>query len=143
MLIKRWNFRNAKWSHKIALTNKFTKALLPPDSPDVEQIYQDFCNIISLAAERLIPCDRRNNHIPCLDSECENLYRVFLRSDGNNSSRAATALLIRLDRKRRDRWSKAVQSIDFSHSIQKEWSILNNLTCRSRHFSSHCSVSAG
>ena len=27
--IKQWNFRKAKWSHYIALTNKFTKTLLP------------------------------------------------------------------------------------------------------------------
>ena len=32
--VKRWNFRQAKWSHYIALTNKFTKTLLPPDSLD-------------------------------------------------------------------------------------------------------------
>ena len=91
-----------------ALTKKFTKTLLPPNSADVDQVYQDFCNIISSAAKRSIPRGCRNNHIPCWDSECENLYRVFLRSDGNNSSRAATALLTRLDKKQRDRWSKAV-----------------------------------
>ena len=32
MPIKRWNFRKAKWSHYIAMTNKFAKTLLPPDS---------------------------------------------------------------------------------------------------------------
>ena len=30
MPVKRWNFRKAKWSHCIALTNKFSKTLLPP-----------------------------------------------------------------------------------------------------------------
>ena len=36
----------------------------------------------------------RNNHIPGWNADCENPYRVFLlTSDGNNSSRAATALL--------------------------------------------------
>ena len=29
MTVKRWNFRKAKWSHYIALTNKFAKTLLP------------------------------------------------------------------------------------------------------------------
>ena len=66
---------------------------------------------------------------------------MFLRSNGNNSSRAATALLTKLDGKRRDRWSEAVQSIDFSHSNCKAWSILNNLTGRSRHSSRQCSIS--
>ena len=46
MPVKRWNFRKAKWSHYIALTNKFAKTLLPPDSLDVDAAYQDFCNII-------------------------------------------------------------------------------------------------
>ena len=51
-------------------------------------------------------------------------------------------LLAKLDRKRRDRWSEAVWSIDFSHSSRKAWSILNNLTGRSRHSPRHCPVSA-
>ena len=54
----------------------------------------------------------------------------------------ATALLAKLERKRRDRWSQAVRSIDFSHSSRKAWSILNNLTGRSRHSTRHCPVSA-
>ena len=53
MLVKRWNFRKAKWSHYIALTNKFAKTLLPPDSLDVDAPYQDFCNTIKKAAKRL------------------------------------------------------------------------------------------
>ena len=55
---------------------------------------------------------------------------------------AAKALLAKLDRKRRDRWSEAVRSIDFSHSSRKAWSILNNLTGRSRHSPCHYPVSA-
>ena len=55
---------------------------------------------------------------------------------------AATALLAKLDRKPRDQWSEAVQSIDFSHSSRKAWSILNNLTGRSRHSPRYCPVSA-
>ena len=46
MPVKRWNFCKAKWSHYIALKNKFTKTLLPPDSLDVDVAYQDFCNTI-------------------------------------------------------------------------------------------------
>ena len=67
---------------------------------------------------------------------------MSLRFDGNNSSRAAAALLTRFDRKRRDRWSEAVRSIDFSHSSRKAWSILNNLTGRSRHFPRRRPISA-
>ena len=53
MPVKRWNFCKAKWSHYIALMNKFAKTLLPPDSLDVDVAYQDFCNTIKKAAKRL------------------------------------------------------------------------------------------
>ena len=140
MPAKRWNFCKAKWNYYIALTNKFSKTLLPPDSPDVKQ---DFCDAINSAAKRSIPRGRRNNHIPCWDAECENLCRVFLRfPDGNNRNRAATSFLTTLDRKLRDRWSEAVQSIGFSYSSRKAWNILNNLTGRSRHTPRHSLVSA-
>ena len=56
MPVKRWNFRKAKWSHYIALTNKFAKTLLPPDSLDVDAAYQDFCNTIMKAPKKTIPC---------------------------------------------------------------------------------------
>ena len=108
----------------------------------MDQSYQDFCNVISSAAKRSISCGRRNNPIPCRDSECENLYRVLLRFDGNYSKRGATTMLTRLDKKRRCRWSEAVQSIDFSHSSRKARNILNNLIDRSRHSSRHCPISA-
>ena len=55
MPVKQWNFRKAKWSHYIALTNKFAKTLLPPDSLDVDAAYQDFCNTIKKAAKKDYP----------------------------------------------------------------------------------------
>ena len=67
---------------------------------------------------------------------------MFLRSDGNNSSRAATVLITKLDRKRRDRWSEAVQRIECSHFNREAWSILNNLAGRLLHSPRHCTVSA-
>ena len=105
--------------------------------------YQDFCSVIRIAAKDSISRGYRNNHMPCWNAECENLYRTFLQSpEGSDSSRATTALPLRLDKKRRDRWSKVVQSLDFSHSIRKAWSILNNLTGRSLRSPRHCAVSA-
>ena len=38
MPVKQWNFRKVKWSHYIALTNKFAKTLLLPDSLDVDAL---------------------------------------------------------------------------------------------------------
>ena len=133
----------AKWNHYIALTNKFAKTLLPPDSLDVDAAYEDFCNTIKKAAKKTISRAYRNNYIPCWDAECKSLYKIFLKSSqGDDSSLGATALLAKLDRKRRDRWSEAVWSIDFSHSSRKAWSILNNLTGRSQHSSRLCPISA-
>ena len=63
MPVKRWNFRKAKWSHYIALTNKFAKTLLPPDSLDVDAAYQDFCNTIKKATKKTIPRGYRNKYI--------------------------------------------------------------------------------
>ena len=92
--------------------------------------------------KKTIPHGYRNNYIPCWDAECESLYKTFLQSpQGDDLSLAATALLAKLDRKRRDLWSEAVESIDFSQSSRKAWSILNNLTGRSRHSPCHCPVS--
>ena len=59
---------------------------------------------------------------------------------GDDLSLAATALLVKLDRTRRDRWSEAIWSINFSHSSRKAWSILNNFTGRSRHSPRRCPI---
>ena len=118
MPVKRWNFRKAKWSHYIALMNKFAKTLLPLDSLDVDAAYQDFCNTIKKAAKKTIPHGYRNNYILCRDAECESLYKTFLQSpQRDESSLAVTALLAKLDRKRRDRWSEAVRSIVIFHTL--------------------------
>ena len=141
--VKRWNFRKANWSHYSFLTNKLAKTLPPPDHLNTDQAYQCFCKILSTAAKRSIPRGRRTNHIPCWDAECEELYQRFLSlPEGLDSSRAATALLSRLDRKRKDRWSEAVRNIDFSHSSRLAWNTINNLTGRSRQAPRQCPVSA-
>ena len=107
--VKRWNFGKANWTRYNALTNKLAKSLLPPDSPDVYLAYQDLSNVVRTAAKKSIPRGRRNNDIPCWDGECENLYRSFLQSPKESDSNgAATALILMLDKKRRDRRSEAV-----------------------------------
>ena len=109
----------------------------------MDQAYQCFCNAVSTGAKKCIPRSRRRNRIPSRDAECENLYQTFLQyPEGHESSRAATALLARLDRKRRDRWSEAVQNINFSHTSRVAWSALNNLTGRSRQYPQQCPVLA-
>ena len=78
--------------------------LLPPDSFEVDAAYQDFRNTVKKATKKTIPRWYRNNYVPCWDAECKSLYRTFLQSpQGDNFSLSATALLTKLDRKRRDR----------------------------------------
>ena len=115
-----------------------------PNGPSyTTQAYQDLCNTFSKAAKKAIPRGRRNTYIPCWDAKCEALYQTFLQSPAEDqSSRAATTLITWLDKKRRDRWSEAIQNIDFSHSSRKAWSTINNLTGRSRHSPRNCPVSA-
>ena len=130
-------------SKRSFLGHKLAKSLLPPDSPDADLAYQDFYNVIRTAVQNSIPCGRRNNHISCWDAGCENLYQTFLQSpEGSDSNRAANALLLRLDKKHRNRWSGATPTDDFSHCSRKVWSIFNNLTGRSRRSPRHCVVSA-
>ena len=70
--------------------------MLPPDSLDLDVAYQDFCNTIKKAAKKTIPRGYRNNYIPCWDAECESLYKTSIK--GDDSSLAATARLVKLDR---------------------------------------------
>ena len=100
--LERWNFRKANWSHYNALTNKLAKSLLLSDSPDVDLAYQNFCNVIRAAAKNSI---RAVVEITTYrDAECENFYRTFLQSpEGSDSNGAATAQLLKLNKKRRDR----------------------------------------
>ena len=75
--------------------DKLARNLPSPDSTNVDQAYQDFCNTISKAAKKSIPRGRRNTYIPCWDAKCEALYQTFPQSPaGDQSSRAATAFII-------------------------------------------------
>ena len=92
--------------------------------------------------KRLSHAGIKTNYILCWDVECKSLYRTFMQSpQGDNWCLASTALLAKLDRKQRDRWFEADRSINFSHFGRKGWSILNNLSGRSRHSPRHCPVS--
>ena len=61
---------------------------------------------------------------------------------GTDSDRAASFLLYRLKQKNQERWKKAFNSIDFSHSCRKVWRTINKLSDRSGRSSRLCSVLA-
>ena len=41
--VKRWNFRKANWDHYSNLINKLAKGIPPPESQNIDQVYQCFC----------------------------------------------------------------------------------------------------
>ena len=142
----------AKWSHYIALTNKCAKTLLPPDSLDVE-----------LTTTFVTSLRKQLKRLPHAGIETT-IFRVVMQSVNPSVKPFCTLLrettqvwllqlclpslrwmleIAKLPRKRRDRWSNAVWSIDFSHSGRKAWSILSNLlTGRLRQSPRHCPVTA-
>ena len=78
------------------------RKLSSTDSSDVNQIYQDFCIAISTVVKSFILHGFYKNYISCWDAECETLYKDFLQFlDDSCSSKATTALLTQLDRKRK------------------------------------------
>ena len=58
------------------------------------------------------------------------------------SDTAASALLARLDKSQRKRWSEAVNAIDSTHSRWLAWNVINNLTDRTRQSYRPCPISA-
>ena len=102
-----------------------------------------YWNTIIGAVKRSIPRGRRKNYRPCWDAEFEQLYQTFLRAPhGEATNIAASTLLARLDDKRRERWSEAVNTIDFTHTSRLAWNTLNKLPGRSRTSCRSCPISA-
>ena len=91
--VKHWNFRKADWKRFCLLTGESVKRLPPPDTLNIERVYQDFCESLLSAAKQCIPCSRRKNYVPCRDKECETLYRSFIRAQVGTASGRATSSL--------------------------------------------------
>jgi len=141
--VKHWNFRKADWKRFCLLTGESVERLPPPDPPDIESAYQDFCESLLSAAKQCIPRGRRKNYVPCWDKECETPYCSIIRAPvGTASDRATSSLLSRLQQKKQERWEEAVNSIDFSHFSHKAWKTINKLTGRSGRSSCACPISA-
>jgi len=105
--------------------------------------YQDICkSLLSAAKQCIIPRGRRKNYVPCWDKDCETLYHSFIRAPVGAASDRAASPYSRLQQMKQERWEKAVNSIDFSHSGRKAWRTINKLTGRSGRSSCLCPVSA-
>ena len=92
----------------------------PSNDDNVDAAYQDFCNTIKKAAKKTIPCRYQNNYILCWNAECESLYKTFLQSpQGDDLSLAITALLAKLDRKRKEEGLRQFTALT-SHTLVKK-----------------------
>ena len=138
MPVKRWNLCKAKGTHYIACWRLIHLMWMRLTRTSVTQLRKQPKRLSHAGIEITIFRVGMQSVNPSIKFFCSLLRERTLAS----SSLAATALLVKLDRKRRDQWSEAVPSIEFSHSSPKAWSILNNLTGRSRHSPRHCPVSA-
>ena len=140
---KRWNFRKANWKLYSFITNQLAERLPSRDSGYVAEANQDFWNTIIAAAIRSTTRRRRKNYRPYWGAECEQLYQTLLRAPQGEATNIATStLLARLDDKRRERWSEAINTIDFTHTSRVAWNTLNKLTGRSRTSRRPCPISA-
>ena len=123
------------------ITNRLAQDLPSPDTTCVDEAYEDFCNTIIHAAKKSIPRGRRKKYRPYWDAECKALYQVFLRAPQGEGFNTLSDLLARLDKRRRKRWSEAVNAIDFTHSSRLAWNAINNLTGRTRRSYRPCPIS--
>ena len=60
--MKRWNFRKADWKRFCLLTGESVEKLPPPDTPNIERAYQDFCENLLSAAKQCIPPEETMCH---------------------------------------------------------------------------------
>ena len=127
-----WNFRKANWEQYCLITEETIKDLPPPDSNDVNQTYQAFCELLISVAKKTIPHRYRKTYIPCWDEECNSLYHAFQHGALETETKfASEKLLSSLDQKRQFRWAEAVDNINFRHSSHKAWETVNQLTGQS------------
>jgi len=73
--VKCWNFHKADWKCFCLLSGESVERLPPPDTPDIERAYHDFCESLLFVAKQCIPRGRRKNYVPCWDKECMTLNR--------------------------------------------------------------------
>ena len=76
----------------------------------------------------------------CANPSTSHFFGHPPQDQGSNT--AASTLLARLDKKRRKRWSEAVNAIDSTHSSRLAWNAINNLTGRTRQSYRPCPISA-
>jgi len=118
--VKCWNFRKVGRKNFSLLIDDSLGRLLPPNTPNIQRAYQNFCDNLLSTAKQFIPRGRQMIYVPCWDKECETLQRSIIRAQvGTDFDRAAFSSPSHLRQKNQERWEEAVNSIDFSLSSRK------------------------
>jgi len=92
--------------------------------PHIPENYLRFVKLIKKAATTAVPRGHRQNYIPCWNKECELLLQEYEQS---GSEVTANRLMVLLDEKRRNRWTSAMEGMDYTHSSRKSWALLRKL----------------
>ena len=107
--VKRCNFCKGHLEPPHCNAQQACKEFVASYLSDVDQALRNLCNAIRMAAKKFMPRGHQRDHVLCWDAKFKGFYQTFLQSpEGSKSSRDATKLLRSLDKKQRDRWSKAV-----------------------------------
>ena len=86
--------------------------------------YDRFVKILIAIGKKTVPRGYRKEYIPCWTEESDRSYEQLLEDD---SPATAKELLKSLDEARWTNWSQTVESLDFSTSSRKAWSLLRCL----------------
>lgn len=117
--IPRWNLQKERWSDY----TKYIKDNINRIPPFPEN-YLRFVKLIKKAATTAIPRGHRQNYIPCWNKECELLLQEYEQS---GSEVTANRLMALLDEERKNRWTSAMEEMDYTHSSRKSWALLRKL----------------
>lgn len=130
----RWNFNLAKWplfQEKLEQTIRYIKPTMGN--------YNRFTGAVIAAAKKTIPRGFRKQYVPCWNSETERLYKEFCESGENE---VADELIHSLDNARKEKWLKTVESMNFTHSSRKAWSVIRRLGAANAKSNGKASISA-
>lgn len=116
----RWNFSKADWQ---AFSSRLEQGIrfIPPLIGN----YDRFTNLVLSTASKCIPRGYRKEYIPGWSRECEDLFNEFKDTE---SSDTANELLQSLNKARREKWVKTTESLNFTHSSRRAWSLLRKLS---------------
>ena len=102
-------------------TSYLTNYIQSPDSSSIDEAYNRTSVILSLQQKNCQFHAVAEITINRVAMQSANIStRFFLRDpQGKRASSAASALLSHLDEKQKDRWSEAVNNMDFTHSSRR------------------------